>query len=466
MERSSQRHAGARPKHRPLRRRERQGRLFALILVAICCSGAGDPASTAATPPVDQIKRADAGQASITVAEIAAAAAVASALVALASAIFNEARRRRNDRKIAEFNASVQERLLELKREADLELARRTAELKAQADLQLARFKTAADDQLSAEAARRAYEYEARKRLYQDCEPLLFQLSQNARVAIGRIISLARYAREGLLDADDGPVSGDMHEANGRGYYFRSTLYQLLAPLAVTYILRTRLTFLDTSLDPWTNRQFILADAAYQAFTRDFFFAETAPAIAGYGGAADGADMQERLATHHKQGVFLGWLDTAVSRLVEQSERTMQVITFGAFEKRILDSDPELEKAMQPFVLIFSRFHPARCPVTWRILVAQYFIYRAIRLARRADLERGERESALDDIVLSKRTLDDLNWKPRSEWRQLLDAEVAAPAKIGRLYLARTLGLDVATRYPGGAGSGERTIRGSADSPS
>src|SRR4051812_22844570 len=48
--------------------------------------------------------------------------------------------------------------------------------------------------------ARREYEFEARKRLYQEYEPLLFQLMEAADNAIHRIQSLARTARHGNLN--------------------------------------------------------------------------------------------------------------------------------------------------------------------------------------------------------------------------------------------------------------------------
>ena len=83
---------------------------------------------------------------------------------------------------------------------------------------------------------------------------------EHSRVAIGRIVSLARNARDGRLEGPDGVLSGDPREEGDRGYYFRSTLYQLLAPLGVCYMLQTHLTFQDMTLDPWINRQFFLSE--------------------------------------------------------------------------------------------------------------------------------------------------------------------------------------------------------------
>src|SRR5712692_9037207 len=47
--------------------------------------------------------------------------------------------------------------------------------------------------------ARRDYEYEARKRLYHDYGPLLFQLVERSQVALNRIYNIATIARLGKL---------------------------------------------------------------------------------------------------------------------------------------------------------------------------------------------------------------------------------------------------------------------------
>ena len=66
------------------------------------------------------------------------------------------------------------------------------------ADLEL--LKAALSDQSALRNARVEYEYEARKRLYTECGPLLFQLAELAERALGRIAGLAHSAAEGNLD--------------------------------------------------------------------------------------------------------------------------------------------------------------------------------------------------------------------------------------------------------------------------
>jgi hypothetical protein len=259
----------------------------------------------------------------IIAAAVAALAAIFGALLSFGALIFNEFRRRANDRNIAELGRGLQERLTSIKHDNDVEIARVSAELKLRSDLQVAEFNKVAESRQSAEAARREYEFEARKRLYHECEPLLFQISQLSSAAIGRIISLARAAREGELTGNEGLLGGSIKEDSGRGYYYRSTLYHLLAPLAEFYILRTRLTLADISLDFSLNRQFLLSDAAYKGYTRDFDFAAGAPEIVGYRETADRVAVSPCKQRHKKQGVFLGRLDNVMERFImPNSEQT------------------------------------------------------------------------------------------------------------------------------------------------
>jgi hypothetical protein len=339
--------------------------------------------------------------ATIDAALIAAIASILGALLSFLAVLVNEFRRRANDRKLAAFNAELQEHLAAIKRENDSELARLSADLKTR----------------------------------NDCEPLLFQLSQTARVAIGRTISLARSARQGELDGTDGLLSGEPEEDSCRGYYFRSTLYQLLAPLCIAYILQSRLTLRDTALDRWINRQFFLSEAAYKALNRDFYFADQVPVIEGYRETADQTNLPSDALVHKKQGVFLGRLDNAIDSLVDRKADPAQVITFGRFEQLLLKRGSELSKNMVPLVAIFAGFHPRTRPVCWRILVAQYYLFRAIRLDCRRRLERGEEDDTLTEIACDPMSERDLWWKDRA------DDEVIAALRIGHAYLARSLGV-------------------------
>jgi hypothetical protein len=70
--------------------------------------------------------------------------------------------------------------------------------------------------------ALRDYEYEARKRLYHECAPLIFQLLEQAEGVINRVGNLARTASQGKLEPGRTWLKRD--------YYRLSTYYRFLAP--------------------------------------------------------------------------------------------------------------------------------------------------------------------------------------------------------------------------------------------
>jgi hypothetical protein len=97
--------------------------------------------------------------------------------------------------------------------------------------------------------ARRDYEYEAKKRLYAECDPVLFQTIELVENARRRIAGLAGAARSNDLQSDG---SGWLAEP---GYYFMTTAFYLLAPMTSFEILERRLTAtILISLSPGTGR--------------------------------------------------------------------------------------------------------------------------------------------------------------------------------------------------------------------
>jgi len=107
----------------------------------------------------------------------------------------------------------------------------------------LARLKNRLSAQTAQQQARLEYELEARKRLYRECAPVLFELAEASERAKGRIAGLARASRDGVLEP--GPASWLQ-----RKYYCRSTYYRMIAPMALIKSFRARLTDLDLALDP------------------------------------------------------------------------------------------------------------------------------------------------------------------------------------------------------------------------
>jgi hypothetical protein len=264
---------------------------------------------------------------------------------------------------------------------AGLVAARRTGR-------ELERLKAELAERTAARNAKLAYEFEARKRLYHECGPLLFQLSEFAERALGRITGLARTAAEGKLDPGPSWLR--------RGYYSRSTYYRLLAPLAVGRLLQKRLTHLDLSLEPVIHWQYALVKQIADSFTDDFD-------LAGKATSDLPIDGKERLdydphnaeaetlrrddpAKYWQQGIPRGILDNAIDSLLQRdTDGTLQVLEFREFEERMQDAASPVGKCFARISYLFAEFHPRTRPVLWRILVAQAHLYRALLAARQID---------------------------------------------------------------------------------
>jgi hypothetical protein len=96
----------------------------------------------------------------------------------------------------------------------------------AKSQLDLARLENRFIESRSEKAARREYEYEARKRLYAEFQPLLFQLVERCDGALARIQSIADAARRGRLEHR----LGEMWPNDP--YAMVATLWEMMSPLA------------------------------------------------------------------------------------------------------------------------------------------------------------------------------------------------------------------------------------------
>lgn len=244
-----------------------------------------------------------------------------------------------------------------------------TAVLSVAGNQWIERYKARTAVQKAEQDARRSYEYDARKKLYTDAEPVLFQLDEHAGNAVERISHLADLARRGRLGA--GGWLTDKFT-----YYRPSTFYMLLAPGAAMWLLRERVTFLDLSLDPVLDFQHKLGFAGYEAWSADFPLARQRPRL-----AYTPSDDQKW------QGLFPGERERPLRALIAGEGAEARVKTYAEFEDEYKRKRSHLNREIAAFAGLFDGFTPATHPVLWRVLVAQYFVYRALRRGR--DLQAG-----------------------------------------------------------------------------
>jgi hypothetical protein len=280
-------------------------------------------------------------------------------------------------------------------------------------DITLEKLKSKLEIEKAEHDARRDYEYEAKKRLYQECEPILFQFAELSESALRRIYALARNAKDGNLGPDRYWLSTDH-------YFIRSTIYRLIAPMAAFKLLQHRLTNIDLKLVPAINIQYILAKILYYTFSSSPDLARSEPAIHydpdQIGAESKGFDestKRERRAKYPErfwlQGLKVGTLDILADTLIlsekgSDSNNNIRIKSFGEFEQQffrknesVVSHDSNNNNTFEVFFTIFSYFHPKSRPVLWRVLITQAYLYNAIKNIRNS--EEKFIISTIDDFV-------------------------------------------------------------------
>jgi hypothetical protein len=233
--------------------------------------------------------------------------------------------------------------------------------------------------------ARRDYIYEARKRLYEECEPLLFQTIELVETARDRIVSLARSSRSGSIRADG---SGWLAQ---RGYYFTSSVFHLFGPMTSFKLVQRRLTAVDLRIEPKIREQYELLKVLFLSFTRDFDLAWREPALQYDPDRADpGSPERERLLrdrpdVYSRQGLYRGTMDIVVEALIRTDGRSTngkggdveRCTTLGEFLTEFFEPESPTSAIRTELDELFLGFHPGSRPVLWRVLVAQLLLYDA-----------------------------------------------------------------------------------------
>lgn len=236
--------------------------------------------------------------------------------------------------------------------------------------------------------ARRDYLYDARKRLYTEIEPLLFQLSEASEEALYRVYSLARSTRTGEID----------HwlalDAENK-YYMASTMFKLIAPIAIIRMIRQRLTLVDLTVDADINFQYTIARIISLCWTDDFDLArggtiqetaEKSPFYLEYHPNVQDWETQRvnGEAVYWRQGIPVGVLESAADLLiVTDSNNAKRPMTFGEFMQFYSKPGSEIAEYFGKIIAdMFIGFHPTRRPVLWRVLIVQAIVNKALYQAR------------------------------------------------------------------------------------
>jgi hypothetical protein len=230
---------------------------------------------------------------------------------------------------------------------------------------QIESTKAQLSDLNSSRNARRDYEYDARKRLYSEIEPLLFQLFEAAEQSYFRVRSLARTARLGSLGA------GSNNWLNQHAYYLHSTMYYMILPAVVFRLIRNRMTFVDLDLDNQITTKYYLTKIYAFSLTDDFLLASAGQKLP-YDPNNDNWKtlIKQDPAQYHRQGLVVGDMEALLDQMLVQDERNTRAITYGEFDRLLAKDDP-LSDELRELRQLFHAFDPLTKPVLARMLLVQ-----------------------------------------------------------------------------------------------
>jgi hypothetical protein len=280
-----------------------------------------------------------------------------------------------------------------------------TARRAAQVGIDLERFKKKLDEQAAERDARRDYEYDARKRLYSEVEPLLFQLYESLEEAHYRVRSLARTSRSGNLG------EGAASWVDGPGYYLHSTMYKLILPVVHFRLMQRRVTFVDLNLDESIQLRYQLLKLYSRSFTDDFVLAAIAPQLRYAPNNEPSSTMRaSEPAIYVRQALVLGDLENvADALLVQQPDKPARAMSFSDFDQ-LITTKLSSNESVKELRSLLTGFSPKARPVLARLLVAQACMAQLILSTFDQKTKTSQLEGRLSEIVSAIEKSNTLCW--------------------------------------------------------
>ena len=281
--------------------------------------------------------------------------------------------------------------------------------------------------------ARRDYEYEAKKRLYQKFEPLLFQFNELGENTLKRVKAFSREAHNQKLE--DWLSDTD-------GYYFKNSVYRIFAPLSIFKLIQEELTLFDLNLEPKIKNQYVMIKSLSHFLSHDFKFANAKPEIK-YDPHSEYPFNISNKSGKRTQGIVQGRLDEIIDIFIIQeninNNLRRRVVRYGEFENMY----PDIRKSGKLDIVIelFSDFHPATKPILWRILLAQAILYDSIIF-----LNNKSNESNISNYIkwyTYQERFDYFDWRNKDEKKLISEEIVDEPFRAIKKYFEKDENEDI-----------------------
>jgi hypothetical protein len=354
-------------------------------------------------------------------------AALIAAAVSTGLGFWNPLTQRRLERLRAKLQKDLEERKGELQqqlegRKLELQVELETRKGIIQGDLEAVKADLA--DLNKERDARRDYEYDAKKRLYAEIEPLLFQVSQASESAFRGVLSLARSRKAGNISA-----SGRSW-LSSEGYYLKWTAYRLLLPALLFGLIRRKLTLVDLTLDDTIRTKFYLLQMYYQTFSADFDLAGIDPRLPydPEAGSKEQAKAKSDPARYSQQGIYAAHFDKIVeAALMKSNGIADRPATFGEFEELL--SETGQRNPLRNYTVMYLWFDPEPRPVLARMLLAQALISKMISEMRELDQNTP---NAIKQLA-QKWDSPELSWVDGQGQPEIHSAEAYVPDQLRRI---------------------------------
>jgi len=256
-------------------------------------------------------------------------------------------------------------------------------------------------DTSAEQSARRDYEYDARKRLYSEIEPLLFQLFEALEEAHYRVRSVARSSRKGYLPAWLAPGS----------YYLTSTVYKLILPAVFLRLIQRQMTFVDLRVDKTIRTRYQLLKLYSRSFTDDFDYAALSPQLSYDPNHPQWKQLAKQTPQIYvRQGAVLGDLESLCdAMIVTNAQQESRAMFYSEFEN--LPTGSAGYAAVAEGLMLLTGFSPGQRPVLARMLIAQAVMAQLILSTYGKAMSAEDLPQQLERIISSKTANDVLAWQ-------------------------------------------------------
>lgn len=204
-------------------------------------------------------------------------------------------------------------------------------------------------EESDAASAKRAYEYEARKRLYTITRPLLFQLGELCETSNRRIDKILT----GVIRLRPDSTA------------LVTTTYRLVAPLALVRLLQQQLTTVDLGLDLSLRNQYLVARELISVFNNGWELSNLARPIA-YRVDREGQEKEPR------QHLTVRQLNSVIEVLTKRDSdgNAVRLKSSIEFEDQCADPSSAVAEQCAGMFNILGKATPSSA-VLWRILATQ-----------------------------------------------------------------------------------------------